>query len=91
MNRRNFLIKGIGAALCAGAVPTFLPELLSTDRVRRFPNVFPYDLFTIGVDYGFKPSTRVFVNDGSVIPLYPNMVISEVDRDTKTITVSHTK
>lgn len=28
MNRRNFLIKGIGAAIAAGIVPSFLPRLL---------------------------------------------------------------
>jgi hypothetical protein len=28
MNRRSFLIKGIGAAIAAGLVPSFLPRLL---------------------------------------------------------------
>ena len=32
MNRRNFLIKGIGAAILAGTVPTFLPRLLEPEE-----------------------------------------------------------
>ena len=47
LDRRKFLIRSIGAAICAGAVPAFLPSLLPasndlmtlTNKTLQFPNV----------------------------------------------------
>lgn len=47
MNRRNFLIKGIGTAICAGLTPYFIPSLL------------PESAFSaVQSDVGGKVSTR---------------------------------
>lgn len=72
MNRRD-MIKAIGATLCAGMTPKFIPALLSQDT--KLSGVFDFQLgeevVWCGTDYATKSSYVVFEVSNDKITLIP--------------------